>query len=80
MEAELARHGSRTSNANAVLANMGYKRELPRSLSMMSTLGLYVSTGLEIRRYPNAEQFLCHHGRSIWRVSESPQVIRNTQY
>ncbi len=28
--------------ADAALANMGYAAELPRSLSMMSVLGLYV--------------------------------------
>ncbi|PMD56543.1 amino acid transporter [Hyaloscypha bicolor E] len=40
MADELGRHGSRASNADAVLAGMGYKSELPRSLSMMSILGL----------------------------------------
>ncbi|KAH8786603.1 polyamine transporter TPO5 [Hyaloscypha finlandica] len=40
MANELGRHGSRASNADAVLAGMGYKSELPRSLSMMSILGL----------------------------------------
>lgn len=32
---------SQTPGANAALENMGYKSELPRSLSMMSILGLY---------------------------------------
>jgi len=41
MVGELVRHGSRGSNPDADLANMGYKSELPRSLSMMSILGLY---------------------------------------
>lgn len=30
------------SSADAALANMGYKSELPRNLGMMSILGLYV--------------------------------------
>jgi hypothetical protein len=42
MEEESNRRGSRASNADAVLAGMGYKSELPRSLSMMSILGLHV--------------------------------------
>lgn len=44
MEDELGRHGSRASNPDAVLAHMGYKSELPRSLSMMSILGLCVDS------------------------------------
>lgn len=31
------------ASADAQLAKMGYKAELPRNLSMMSILGLYVS-------------------------------------
>ncbi|RPB02644.1 putative GABA permease [Choiromyces venosus 120613-1] len=33
------------NSADAALAKMGYKAELPRNLSMMSILGLYVSIG-----------------------------------
>lgn len=37
-----ARKGSVVdSNADATLAQMGYKAELPRNLSMLSVLGLY---------------------------------------
>jgi hypothetical protein len=36
------RHGSRASNPDEALQHMGYRSELPRSLSMMSILGLYV--------------------------------------
>jgi hypothetical protein len=36
------RHGGDPS-ADAALAKMGYQSELPRNLSMMSVLGLYVS-------------------------------------
>lgn len=32
------------ANADAALAKMGYKGELPRHLGMMSVLGLYVLT------------------------------------
>ncbi|KAF9633953.1 Amino acid/polyamine transporter I [Lasiodiplodia theobromae] len=35
-----SRHGSVDANANAALAKMGYKAELPRNLSMFSVLGL----------------------------------------
>jgi hypothetical protein len=34
--------GRRMSNPDAALEKMGYKSELPRSLSMMSILGLLV--------------------------------------
>jgi hypothetical protein len=37
-----ARHGSVDAQADAALANMGYASELPRNLSMLSVLGLYV--------------------------------------
>jgi hypothetical protein len=30
------------NNADAALAKLGYKAELPRNLSMMSVMGLYV--------------------------------------
>ena len=36
-----ARRGSVNPDADAALARMGYKSELPRNLSMMSVLGLY---------------------------------------
>lgn len=36
------RQGSADANADAALARMGYKSELPRNLSMLSILGLYV--------------------------------------
>jgi hypothetical protein len=35
-----AEMGRKMSNPNAALEKMGYKSELPRSLSMMSILGL----------------------------------------
>ena len=34
------RQGSTDANADAALARMGYKSELPRNLSMLSVLGL----------------------------------------
>lgn len=37
-----ARHGSVDAGADAALAKMGYSAELPRSLSMLSVLGLSV--------------------------------------
>ncbi len=36
----LASHEAAGSNADAALARMGYKSELPRNLSMLSVLGL----------------------------------------
>lgn len=40
----VARQGSvKDTNADAELAQMGYKSELPRNLSMLSVLGLYAS-------------------------------------
>lgn len=36
------RRGSVDPSADAQLAKMGYKSELPRNLSMLSVLGLYV--------------------------------------
>ena len=38
---QLERNGTRGSDPNAALENLGYKSELPRNLSMMSILGLY---------------------------------------
>jgi hypothetical protein len=39
----MGRQGSTTDpGADAALAKMGYQSELPRNLSMMSVLGLYV--------------------------------------
>jgi hypothetical protein len=34
--------GASTMNADAALAKLGYKAELPRNLSMLSVMGLYV--------------------------------------
>jgi hypothetical protein len=31
------------ANADAALARLGYKAELPRNLSMLSVMGLYVA-------------------------------------
>ena len=39
-----ARADDSTVSADAALAKMGYKSELPRNLGMMSVLGLYVLT------------------------------------
>lgn len=39
----MAALGRGDTSADAQLAKMGYKAELPRNLSMMSILGLYVS-------------------------------------
>lgn len=38
----MAALGVAETSADAQLAKMGYKAELPRNLSMMSILGLYV--------------------------------------
>lgn len=38
----MIRRASEDANANAALAKMGYKSELPRNLGMMSVLGLWV--------------------------------------
>jgi hypothetical protein len=39
------------ASADAQLASMGYKAELPRNLSMMSILGLFVSAPVTKERY-----------------------------
>jgi hypothetical protein len=54
------RHGGDPS-ADAALAKMGYQSELPRNLSMMSVLGLYVppiSPSIPTRR--------CNNSRRVW--------------
>jgi hypothetical protein len=40
MQTNLRSNGSVATDPDAMLANMGYKSELPRNLSMMSILGL----------------------------------------
>ena len=42
------------TSADAALAKMGYKHELPRNLSMLSILGLYV-----VRLFHSAIDFCC---------------------
>jgi amino acid transporter len=44
MSLSLRRKSSVDASADAALAKMGYKSELPRNLSMMSILGLYVNS------------------------------------
>lgn len=44
MAGSIAHNDGAIANADTALENMGYKSELPRSLSMMSILGLYVSS------------------------------------
>jgi hypothetical protein len=39
------RRGSTDPSADAALAKLGYASELPRNLSMLSVLGMYVYTG-----------------------------------
>lgn len=41
---DAAPRSSTDANADAALAKMGYKGELPRNLGMMSVLGLYVAS------------------------------------
>jgi hypothetical protein len=44
------RRGSVDVKADNALATMGYQSELPRNLSMLSVLGMYVSPLLGLKR------------------------------
>ena len=69
MSLSMRRKSSVDATADAALAKMGYKSELPRNLSMMSILGLYVIICTSPRGIDAANvehrQLLRYHGRLV---------------